>query len=118
MRSLAVTLCLLLVLFVAVGANAVYVNRVCEKMLSSAERLEEDGYSEEEFERLSSVWERSRELLSLSVSSDELWQMEELISSLPSLSTSPDELVSNCRLIRRLCYELARYERISLESIL
>lgn len=117
MRSLCVTLCLLLILFVAVGANAVYVNRVCESLAASAERMLEQGYSDEEHERLSSAWERSRELLSLSVSSDELWQMEELISSLPSLSNSPDELASSCRLICRLCYELARYERISLESL-
>ena len=119
MRSLCVTLALLTILIFAVGINSFYVRRVCGGITEAAELILHGGYSEDNIERLCSLWGKNRRMLGFSIESDEIEQMDELIESLSSLDaqSSTDELGKHCRLIIKLSNELAGYERISFESL-
>lgn len=120
MKSLIASLILLLLLIGAVSVNSVYVQSVCGDISDLADELCESGYESEKVSRLISLWDKHEGILSLSVESDELKRMKDLVSSLPTLKekTSSDEFVRACRLISDLSDELKSYERISFDSIL
>lgn len=120
MRSFTVTLILLAALILAVAANSIYVEETCGSIISAAEELSEGGYDAPKTAELRSLWRERKDILSLSIESDELEQMESLIESLCALGEESDseEFQKCCRLIISLGKELGEYERISLLGLL
>ena len=120
MRSFIATLILLGILICAVTLNSLYVGSVCEKITLSAEHMSSRGYIENECSELLSFWRKHKDMLSLSIESDELEQMEGLIESLCALGkeSNSEEFVKCCHLISSLGRELSEYERISFYGLL
>lgn len=120
MKSFVASLILILLLVGTVTVNSIYIRSICDEISDQTDELSESGYDGEKVSRLLSFWNKHEKLVSLSVESDELKRMKDLISSLPTLKeeTSSDEFIRACLLISDLCDELSSYERISFESIL
>ena len=116
MRAIICAVVLLSLCITLVIANAVTLQDILRKMTDLADKISKLG--EKPYE-LRDLFAKHRSLLAISIESDELERMNELIESLISAYESKDssQITKYCRLIADLCCELSTFERISLESI-
>ena len=97
-------------------ANAITLCGVLGEMIELCDKISSDQESPQELREL---FVEHRSLLALSIESDELERLGELIESLVSAYKSRDssQTVKYCRLVADLCRELSSFEKISIESI-
>lgn len=117
MRAIICTIVLLSLCVTLVIANAVALQDILKSMTELADGVLE---ARDEPYKLRDIFAKHRSLLAISIESDELERMNELIESLISAYESKDssQITKYCRLIADLCYELSTFEQISIESVL
>lgn len=116
MRAIISAVILLSLCTALVIANAIALCDILGDMVSLSEGISESGTSPYE---LRDLFLKKRSLLALSIESDELERLCELIESLVSAYESKDssQITKYCNLIADLCCELSGFEKISFESI-
>ena len=117
MRAVISAAILLLLCIALVIANAIIAGNLLDKMTKLSDDV---NNSLADPHQLQTLWKENYFLFSLSIESDELERMNELIESLISAYESNDssQISKYCRLISDMCDELASFEGISLKSIL
>lgn len=116
MRAIISAVILLSLCVALTVANAFAVCGVLEDMRELALEIGRTGESPY---RLRELFAGERSLLAVSIESDELERMNELIESLVSAHESKDssQITKYCNLIADLCRELSSFEKISFESV-
>ncbi|MBP3369835.1 MAG: DUF4363 family protein [Clostridia bacterium] len=119
MKSFIAVLIILFVIIALVVANSLYVTNIFSRLSTLSESIIESKSEGAEAEKILSLWQDSRHLLSFSIEADELERMNDLIESLHTASATKNlpEVFKCCRLISELSDELMSYECISLQSI-
>ena len=117
MRAIISAVVLLSLCTALVLANAITLCDILSQMTELCDKISRDQESPQELREL---FVEHRSLLALSIESDELERLGELIESLVSAYESKDssQITKYCRLIADLCYELSTFEQISIESVL
>ena len=119
MRALVATLILFSLLVGVIVTNALYVNSVCDRLDITAEALKSSSSKERLISDLRATWNKSRSLLGFSIRASKIERMGDLIESLSASYEAQNdaEFQKYCILISELAKELARYEKLSLNSI-
>ena len=119
MRSFIATVILFSLLVGSVAVNAIYVNSVCEKMENLANELKASTEKASLIAELRSLWSKNSAYLNLSIRTDEIERMNDLIESLNASHNAQNdaEFQKYCILIAALAQEFSRYEGISFDSI-
>ena len=116
MRAIISAVVLLSLCTALVLANAIALCGVLGEMIELCDNISTYADSPQ---ALRELFVEHRSLLALSIESDELERLGELIESLISAYESKDssQTVKYCRLVADLCRELSSFEKISIESI-
>lgn len=116
MRAIISAVVLLSLCTALVLANAI---ALCDILTQMTELCDKISREQESPQELRELFVEHRSLLALSIESDELERLGELIESLVSAYESKDssQTVKYCRLTADLCRELSSFEKISIESI-
>ena len=116
MRAIISAVILLSLCTVLVIANAIALCDILGDMANLSTDILESG---EQPYKLRDLFTEKRPLLALSIESDELERLCELIESLVSAYESKDssQITKYCNLIADLCCELSGFEKISFESV-
>lgn len=119
MRSFIATLVLFALLIVAVTANAIYVISVCNKIESITQELKIPSQRESLISSLRSTWYNNSSYLNLSIQTNEIERMSDLIESLAAAHNAQNEaeFQKYCILIDSLANEFSRHEGISFGSV-
>lgn len=116
MRAIISAIILLSLCTALVIANAITLCDILGDMARMSVEISESGSSPH---GLLQLFQEKRPLLALSIESDELERLCELIESLVSAYESKDssQITKYCNLIADLCCELSGFEKISFESV-
>ncbi len=121
MRSFIAAIILFAVLTVALGINSFFVCRCLGRISQLAESCASTTAGERGnyIEDMSALWEKRRPFLDMSILAGELERMDEFIAALAAAHDSgrDADIKRYCRLIQEHCAELARHEKISLQSL-
>lgn len=119
MKSFAVSVTLFVILLAVVIANSVFLCGVFDGMSEIAASLTWDLSSQSDLDKLISLWEDNRSIITYSIEEDEIDRMNELTQSLlDSFKSSDAAAFEKYRLLLiDLCDEFSRYEKLSLESL-
>ena len=116
MRSLAISLILFILVLSTIILNAVFINKTAADISRIADDIPHSSEGTALCEQLSALWSKRRGILSLSVKSKSLEDMDGLLISLKA-SASPSETERLCLLISDLCKKISLYETLSFHSI-
>ena len=116
MRAIISAVILLSLCTALVIANSLALCDILGDMVSLSADILDSGASPY---KLREIFKEKRSLLALSIESDELERLCELIESLVSAHESKDssQITKYCNLIADLCRELSGFEKISFESV-
>ena len=120
MRSFIAAILLFSIIIIGIAINSAYVRTVTDKLSRIAKELQDDPSNIKLSDEISSLWKKNMTALSLSVKEDRLERMNDLVEELHADQDagSAHEIKRLCILIRVLCEEISKHERLSLEGIL
>ena len=119
MKSFVVALILFITVIFFTILNSIYITQSCEQINFISNQIASDSDREANIQRISETWESKRIIFELSIRTNEIERMNDLVESLKAsyLSQNEAELQKNCALISELATDLSRYESISIKSI-
>jgi len=119
MRSFIATLLLFFLLVGSVVVNSIYVSSVCEKLENMANALKSSTQREPLISQLKSIWHSNSSYLNLSIRTNEIERMNDLIESLAASHNAKNEaeFQKYCILISALASDFSNYEKFSFHSI-
>ena len=112
-----------LILFIAVIfftiLNSIYISKSCEEIDYLTRQIASDDDRDVAIQKISQLWKSKRIIFELSIKTNEIERMNDLIESLKASHSSQNEaeIQKNCILISELVIDFARYESISIKSI-
>ena len=119
MKTFYTALCVFLLLCLAIICNVLFISQTAGRLTDMLNTLPTCEEAESEFEKLDAFWQRRRTAVSLSVSFDEIKDMDNCITSMRSALKSGDEkeFESEKALALNAVCRIQRLERLSLENI-
>lgn len=119
MKSFILSLLLFSTIIGGIIANSFYVTAFCNDLTYLCELAMLEQPNEDTVLKIKSLWEKKRPILDISIKTNELEKMNDLIQSLISVHKSKNsaEFDKYCILITELAKEFSEHERISFRSI-
>ena len=119
MRAFISALLLFALLISAVVINSIYINSACDNLGYLAEKLAAAQDREPLIKEIKEIWNKNLPYFNLSIRTNELERMNDLIESLDASHKAQNEaeFQKYCILIADLAEEFACYERLSLRSV-
>ena len=122
MKGLIITVCLLLVLSIAIFLNSLYLVKVHNELVKMTNSLTENPSAENEIyiQKAQAYWERSKIILSLSVNNKEIDNLSNALDSLALANKLRATLEFSLykELFENAIEGIFRLERFSVENIL
>ena len=122
MKGLIITVCLLLVLSIAIFLNSLYLVKVHNELVKMTNSLTENPSAENEIyiQKAQAYWERSKIILSLSVNNKEIDNLSNALDSLALANKLGATLEFSLykELFENAVEGIFRLERFSVENIL
>ncbi len=115
MKAFIISLCIVLVLTLLIGFNAIYINKVTKELISRTDSTSFDNYSE-----LVLLWQKRKMIISLCANHREVDKIEEQIVLIKNAckSKSKDELDRAKALVTNYINQIKRHEELTIDNIL
>ncbi len=120
MKAFVASLVLLAIILCAIVVNALYSNKILERIEKLAGEVYKDSTSEEVLSRLCDYWSSHRDYLSLSVSLDDIDSVTECLLEFKAAAKEQNSMMlsQSYALLCNALDDIARFEKISIRCIL
>ena len=119
MKSFIVALILFCIILACIICNGIYIKSTCNEISELCQLLWQSSDRESTSLKIKALWQKCKTQLELSIRTNEIERMTDLIESLHSsvIIKNETEIQKYCTLISEHAEDMARHESISLLSI-
>ena len=122
MRALKIAISVLVILFALILANSFAINKITSGLAERVERIEYESYDKiiSEYEKISEDFKRAERLISLTVSHEDLTNIEESLAEIIGAAMAEDmsSIITIKSRLRDSLFHLGRLSSVNLDSIL